>query len=79
MVQYVDYGNVATISAQDTAPLPLECARLPAQAIPCRLADVGGASGWDPAVGGASPAVHLFSSLVMDQVVTVTVKVCVCS
>ena len=79
MVQYVDYGNTATVSVLDTAPLPPECTTLPAQAIPCRLANVnllGGTSGWDLAVGGASSTVHLFSSFVMDHVVTVTVKVC---
>lgn len=83
VVKYVDYGNVATISKEDTAPLPEECAKLPAQAIPCRLSNVvGGANGWDHLVGqdskwdAASLPVHLFSSFVMDQVVTVTVEVC---
>eukprot|EP00731_Ephydatia_muelleri_P018001 Em0011g41a len=81
VVKYVDYGNVATISKEDTAPLPEECAKLPAQAIPCRLSNVvGGANGWDHLVGqdskwdAASLPVHLFSSFVMDQVVTVTVE-----
>ena len=87
VVKYLDYGNIATVSKLDTAPLPEECVRLPAQAIPCRLSNVlGRANGWGHLVGQdgewdaakvtASSPVHLFSSFVMDQVVTVTVEVC---
>ena len=87
VVKYLDYGNIATVSKLDTAPLPEECVRLPAQAIPCRLSNVlGRANGWGHLVGQdgewdaakvtASSPVHLFSSFVMDQVVTVTVEDC---
>ena len=66
-VCYVDFGNCMELCEDEVYPLPHELATQPALAIPCSL------------VGGAREFPHnmlpLFSELVVDKTLSVTVKV----
>ena len=66
-VYYVDFGNCLELPAGEVVPLPREMIDTPALGIPCSL--VGGAK-------DCSQMLPIFSELVVDKVLSITVKVC---
>ena len=74
-VCYVDFGNCLVLHLDDLFPLPSEFCDVPALAIPCAL--VGGDL-LMPMGGASATMLQMFSELIVDRNLSVTIKVGTC-